>query len=62
MVVGRIVDISRHPDADSLYVEQIDIGVFSVDADSLCGADLATAAAVADPQKIRRPAYLGDAI
>ncbi|KAF2357140.1 Aminoacyl-tRNA synthetase class Ic, partial [Trinorchestia longiramus] len=26
MLVGKIVDISRHPDADSLYVEQIDVG------------------------------------
>lgn len=26
MVVGKIVNISQHPDADSLYVEQIDIG------------------------------------
>lgn len=26
MVVGKIVDISLHPDADSLYVEQIDVG------------------------------------
>ncbi|KAJ8509253.1 hypothetical protein ONZ45_g8558 [Pleurotus djamor] len=24
--IGRIVDIKKHPDADSLYVEQIDIG------------------------------------
>lgn len=24
--VGRIVEISRHPDADALYVEQIDLG------------------------------------
>ena len=26
MIVGKIVDISLHPDADSLYVEQIDVG------------------------------------
>ncbi|XP_042210627.1 tyrosine--tRNA ligase, cytoplasmic-like isoform X2 [Homarus americanus] len=26
MVVGKIVEISRHPEADSLYVEKIDIG------------------------------------
>lgn len=26
MRVGRIVDVKKHPDADSLYVEQIDIG------------------------------------
>lgn len=24
--VGRIVEVSRHPDADSLYVEKIDLG------------------------------------
>jgi aminoacyl tRNA synthase complex-interacting multifunctional protein 1 len=24
--VGKIVDVQRHPDADSLYVEQIDVG------------------------------------
>lgn len=24
--VGKIVEISRHPDADSLYVEKIDVG------------------------------------
>lgn len=24
--VGRIVDVSKHPDADSLYVEQVDLG------------------------------------
>lgn len=24
--VGRIVDIARHPDADTLYVEQVDVG------------------------------------
>ncbi|KAI8822661.1 tRNA synthetases class I, catalytic domain-containing protein [Fimicolochytrium jonesii] len=26
IVVGKIVDVKRHPDADSLYVEQIDVG------------------------------------
>ncbi|CAH8491115.1 unnamed protein product [Heterobilharzia americana] len=26
MRVGRIIDVSRHPDADSLYVEKVDIG------------------------------------
>ncbi|XP_018023049.1 tyrosine--tRNA ligase, cytoplasmic [Hyalella azteca] len=26
MLVGKIVDVSRHSDADSLYVEQIDVG------------------------------------
>ena len=24
--VGRIVEVAKHPDADSLYVEKIDIG------------------------------------
>ncbi|KAL1138775.1 hypothetical protein AAG570_008837, partial [Ranatra chinensis] len=24
--IGRIIDIKKHPDADSLYVEQVDIG------------------------------------
>lgn len=24
--VGRIVDVSKHPDADTLYVERIDLG------------------------------------
>lgn len=24
--IGRIVDVKKHPDADSLYVEQIDVG------------------------------------
>lgn len=24
--VGKIVDVQRHPDADSLYVEKIDLG------------------------------------
>lgn len=24
--VGRILDIAQHPDADSLYVEQVDVG------------------------------------
>lgn len=24
--VGKIVEVSRHPDADSLYVEKIDLG------------------------------------
>lgn len=24
--VGKIVEVKRHPDADSLYVEQIDVG------------------------------------
>jgi len=26
IVVGRIVDVKKHPDADSLYIEQIDVG------------------------------------
>ncbi|GFR70967.1 aminoacyl tRNA synthase complex interacting, partial [Elysia marginata] len=26
MRVGKIVDIEKHPDADSLYVEQVDLG------------------------------------
>nr|CAH8828804.1 unnamed protein product [Trichobilharzia regenti] len=26
MRVGRIIDVSRHPDADSLYVEKVDLG------------------------------------
>ena len=24
--VGKIVEVSKHPDADSLYIEKIDIG------------------------------------
>ena len=24
--MGKIVDVKRHPDADSLYIEQIDLG------------------------------------
>ena len=24
--MGKIIDVTRHPDADSLYVEQIDVG------------------------------------
>lgn len=26
--VGKIIEISRHPDADSLYVEKIDVGKY----------------------------------
>lgn len=26
MRIGKIIDIKKHPDADSLYVEQIDLG------------------------------------
>lgn len=26
--VGKIVDVQKHPDADSLYVEKIDVGVY----------------------------------
>jgi len=26
MRIGRIVDVQKHPDADSLYVEQVDVG------------------------------------
>jgi tRNA-binding EMAP/Myf-like protein len=24
--VGKIVDVKKHPDADALYVEEIDVG------------------------------------
>lgn len=26
--MGKIVEVSRHPDADALYVEKIDIGMY----------------------------------
>ena len=26
MRIGRVVDVQKHPDADSLYVEQVDVG------------------------------------
>lgn len=26
--IGKIVEVSRHPDADALYVEKIDLGRF----------------------------------
>ena len=26
MKVGRIIEVSRHPDAEKLYVEKIDLG------------------------------------
>lgn len=26
MRVGEIVDVKKHPDADTLYVEQVDVG------------------------------------
>jgi len=26
MRIGRIVDVHKHPDADALYVEQVDVG------------------------------------
>lgn len=26
--IGRVVDVSMHPNADSLYIEKIDIGKF----------------------------------
>ena len=26
MRIGRIIDVQKHPDADSLYVEQVDVG------------------------------------
>jgi len=26
MRIGRIVDVKKHPDADSLYVEEVDVG------------------------------------
>jgi len=26
MRIGRIIDVKKHPDADSLYVEQVDVG------------------------------------
>jgi len=27
--IGKIVEVQRHPDADALYVEKIDLGKFS---------------------------------
>lgn len=26
MRIGRIVNVKKHPDADSLYVEEVDVG------------------------------------
>lgn len=26
--VGKIIEVAKHPEADSLYVEKIDVGMF----------------------------------
>lgn len=26
--VGKIIEVSKHPEADALYVEKIDVGMF----------------------------------
>lgn len=28
--VGKIIEVSRHPDADALYVEKIDVGMLTL--------------------------------
>lgn len=28
--VGKIIEVSKHPEADALYIEKIDVGMFII--------------------------------